>query len=308
MEGRFTAPGKIILFGVHAVVYGKPAIAIPVAGMRATAWSEPGEEGITINAMDIKKKYRLGTSDNQFSVLAQSILAISDENEPNLTINLTSKLPQGSGMGSSAATSTAVCRALSGHLGVNLAENEISELVFEAEKIVHGTPSGIDNTVVAYEMPVYFVKGKKPRTFDPGNIFRLVIGDTGIEASTKETVANVRRAWEKEPGLMEGYFDEIEKVTRNGKMAVENGDKELVGELMDENHNLLNAIGVGHKIIEELIDIAHKEGALGAKLTGGGGGGNIVALAEDKKSQKKICDAMTEAGYRAYQTSFGERP
>ena len=186
MEGRFTAPGKIILFGEHAVVYGKPAIAIPVAGMRATAWSEPGEEGITINAMDIKKKYKLGSSDNQFSVLAQSILAISDENEPNLTINLTSKLPQGSGMGSSAATSTAVCRALSGHLGVNLAENEISELVFEAEKIVHGTPSGIDNTVVAYEMPVYFVKGKKPRTFDPGNIFRLVIGEQFDEPGKKE--------------------------------------------------------------------------------------------------------------------------
>ena len=135
MEGRFTAPGKIILFGEHAVVYGKPAIAIPVAGMRATAWSEPGEKGITINAMDIKKKYKLGTSDNQFSVLAQSILAISDKNEPNLTINLTSKLPQGSGMGSSAATSTAVCRALSGYLGVNLAENEISELVFEEEVV-----------------------------------------------------------------------------------------------------------------------------------------------------------------------------
>ena len=281
MEGRFTAPGKIILFGEHAVVYGKPAIAIPVAGMRATAWSEPGEEGITINAMDIKKKYKLG-SDNQFSVLAQSILSISDENEPNLTINLTSKLPQGSGMGSSAATSTAVCRALSGHLGVNLAENEISELVFEAEKIVHGTPSGIDNTVVAYEMPVYFVKGKKPRTFDPGNIFRLVIGDTGIEASTKKTVANVRKAWEKEPRLMEGYFDEIEKVTRNGKIALEKGDRELVGELMDENHKLLNSIGVGHKSLEKLIDIAHEKEALGAKLTGGGGGGNMVALAEDK--------------------------
>ena len=307
MEGRFTAPGKIILFGEHAVVYGKPAIAIPVAGMRATAWSEPGEEGITINAMDIKKKYKLG-SDNQFSVLAQSILSISDENEPNLTINLTSKLPQGSGMGSSAATSTAVCRALSGYLGVNLAENEISELVFEAEKIVHGTPSGIDNTVVAYEMPVYFVKGKKPRTFDPGNIFRLVIGDTGIEASTKKTVANVRKAWKKEPRLMEGYFDEIEKVTRNGKIAVEKGDRELVGELMDENHKLLNSIGVGHKSLEKLIDIADEEGALGAKLTGGGGGGNMVALAEDKKSQKKIYDAITEAGYRAYQTSFGERP
>ena len=77
---------------------------------------------------------------------------------------------------------------------------------------------------------------------------------------------------------------------------------------MDENHKLLKTIGVGHKSLEKLIDIAHEEGALGAKLTGGGGGGNMVALAEDKKSQKKIYDAITEAGYRAYQTSFGERP
>ena len=307
MEGRFTAPGKIILFGEHAVVYGKPAIAIPVSGMRATAWSEPGENGITINAMDVNKKFKLSTDRNQFSVLAQSILAITDKREPNLTINLTSKLPQGSGMGSSAATSTAVCRALSGHLGVDLAANQISELVFEAEKIVHGTPSGIDNTVVAYEMPVYFIKGQNPETFEPGKLFRLVIGDTGIEAPTKETVANVRKAWQNEPGLMEGYFDEIEKITRNGKIAIESGNAEQVGELMDENHELLNSIGVGHKILEELVEIAREKGALGAKLTGGGGGGNMVALAEDKETQKKICEAITEAGYSAYQTSFGEQ-
>ena len=307
MEGRFTAPGKIILFGEHAVVYGKPAIAIPVSGMRATAWSEPGENGITINAMDVNKKIKLSTDNNQFSVLAQSILAITGRHEPNLTINLTSRLPQGSGMGSSAATSTAVCRALSGHLGVDLDANEISELVFEAEKIVHGTPSGIDNTVVAYEMPVYFIKGQNPETFEPGKLFRLVIGDTGIEAPTKETVANVRKAWQNEPGLMEGYFDEIEKITRNGKIAIESGNAEQVGELMDENHELLNSIGVGHKILEELVEIAREKGALGAKLTGGGGGGNMVALAEDKKTQKKICEAITEAGYSAYQTSFGEQ-
>ncbi|MCS5650878.1 MAG: mevalonate kinase [Dehalococcoidia bacterium] len=307
MEGRFTAPGKIILFGEHAVVYGKPAIAIPVSDMRATAWSEPGENGITINAMDIDQKFKLSTDKNQFSVLAQSILAITDGHEPNLTINLTSKLPQGSGMGSSAATSTAVCRALSGHLGVDLAANEISELVFKAEKIVHGTPSGIDNTVVAYEMPVYFIKGQKPETFEPGKLFRLVIGDTGIEASTKKTVANVRNAWKNEPALMEGYFNEIEKITLNGKIAIESGNVEQVGELMDENHDLLNSIGVGHKILEELVEIAREKGALGAKLTGGGGGGNMVALAKNKKTQKKIYDGITEAGYRAYKTSFGEQ-
>ncbi len=203
-------------------------------------------------------------------------------------------------MGSSAATSTAVCRALSGHLGVDLDANEISELVFEAEKIVHGTPSGIYNTVVAYEMHVYFINGQNPDTSEPGKLFRLVIGDTGIEAPTKETVANVRKAWQNEPGLMEGYFDEIEKITRNGKIAIESGNAEQVGELMDENHELLNSIGVGHKILEELVEIAREKGALGAKLTGGGGGGNMVALAEDKETQKKLCDAITETGYSAF--------
>jgi len=306
MESRFSAPGKIILFGEHAVVYGKPAIAIPVSGMRASAWSEANDEGLTINALDIDQKFNLTNSKNQFSILAQSLLAKTNQNEPNLTINLSSKLPQGAGMGSSAATSTAVCRALSQHLGVDLEANEVSELVFDAEKVVHGTPSGIDNTVVAYEMPVYFVKGKKPETFEPGKKFFLVIGDTGIEASTKKTVSEVRKTWEKEPGLMNSYFNEIQRVTENGKKAIENGDAKTVGKMMNKNQDLLNSIGVGHSKLDKLIDIAKDADALGAKLTGGGGGGNMVALAENKKSQKKIHDSMTEAGYRAYQTSFGE--
>ena len=105
---------------------------------------------------------------------------------------------------------------------------------------------------------------------------------------------------------MNGYFDEIGIVTKNGKKAIEEGDAGMAGEMMDENHDLLNSIGVGHDELEKLIGIAKDTGALGAKLTGGGGGGNMVALAEDKKSQQKIHDAIPEAGYRAYQTSFGE--
>ena len=91
MTGRFTAPGKIILFGEHAVVYGKPAIAIPVSGMRASAWSETSEEGLTINAIDLGKQFNLKNKNNQFSVLAQSLLAKNNQNEPNLTFNLSSK-------------------------------------------------------------------------------------------------------------------------------------------------------------------------------------------------------------------------
>ena len=90
------------------------------------------------------------------------------------------------------------------------------------------------------------------------------------------------------------------------KKAIETGDAKMVGEMMYENHDLLNSIGVSHEKLDKLIDIAKDAGALGAKLTGGGGGGNMVALAETKSEQKKIYKAITEAGYRAYQTSFGE--
>jgi len=305
MGESFTAPGKIILFGEHAVVYGKPAIAIPVSGMRASAWSEPGEGKLTINALDLNEQFSLENKTSQFSVLAQTLLTKTKQNEPNLTINLTSKLPQGSGMGSSAATSTAVCKALSNYLGVDLEKNQISELVFDAEKIVHGNPSGIDNTVVAYESPVYFIKGNEPMTFDSGRTFYLVIGDTGIESSTKETVGNVRAMWKKEPNLMNGYFDEIGNIAKEGKIAIEEGNVEMVGELMNDNHELLNKIGVGHPELEKLVELSIKSGAVGAKLTGGGGGGNIVALANNVKEQKEMCESITEAGYRAYQTSFG---
>ena len=195
---------------------------------------------------------------------------------------------------------------MSSYLGINLAENEISELVFDAEKVVHGNPSGIDNTVIAYEMPVFFIKGERPKTFIPGRKFFLVIGDTGIHSSTKKTVGNVRKVWEKEPKLMNRYFDEIEIVTNHGKKAIEDGNLDILGELMDENHDLLNSIGVGHEQLDKLVNLTREAGALGAKLTGGGGGGNMVALAGSKNEQKKIHDMITEAGYRAYQTSFGE--
>ena len=163
-----------------------------------------------------------------------------------------------------------------------------------------------DSTVVAYESPVYFVKGKDPLTFESGRTFYLVIGDTGIEASTKETVGNVRQQWEKEPNLMNGYFDEIANVTEGGKIAIEEGNKEAVGELMNKNHELLNKIGVGHPLLEKLVDLTLDAGALGAKLTGGGGGGNMVALANNAEEQAEMCEKITEAGYRAYQTTFGE--
>ena len=305
---EFTAPGKVILFGEHAVVYGQPAIAVPLSELRARAWVEPTRDGagLVIHARDLGQRLTLGGDPaHQFSVAAQAVLARAGAPEPNATINLESAIPSAAGMGSSAATSTAICRALAAHLGAELSANTVSNIVFQAERVVHGTPSGIDNTVVAHEEPVWFTSGKPPRPFRSPARCHLVLGNTGIAASTGELVAGVRKRHDAEPRLYSGYFEAIGALVSDAHDALEAGDLERVGKLMDANHELLNNIGVGHPVLDELVAIARDAGALGAKLTGKGGGGNMVALCEGLDSQAAVARALTEAGYTAYETAFG---
>ncbi|HJP43417.1 MAG TPA: hydroxymethylglutaryl-CoA reductase, partial [Candidatus Poseidoniia archaeon] len=127
----------------------------------------------------------------------------------------------------------------------------------------------------------------------------------GITASTGELVAGVRKRHDAEPRLYNGYFEAIGALVSDAHDALEAGDLERVGKLMDANHELLNNIDVGHPVLDELVAIARDAGALGAKLTGKGGGGNMVALCEGPDSQAAVARALTEAGYTAYETAFG---
>jgi mevalonate kinase len=146
-----------------------------------------------------------------------------------------------------------------------------------AEKIHHGTPSGIDNTVIAFEKPVYFVKGKVMDVCWVGRPFRLAIGDTGIVSQTRVAVGEVRAALEQDRERYEEIFDDIGTLAHMGREAVEVGDVEAIGRLMDANQKLLRLIGVSSPELEGLIEAARQGGALGAKLSGAGRGGNDAA-------------------------------
>jgi mevalonate kinase len=170
-----TAPGKLILCGEHAVVYNYPAIALPLSDVRARVAVEPGEpgSGIVLDARDLGRQWRLTDApDDPLSALTTETLAQLTNSQyairntqyairdmqPDLRITITSNIPIASGMGSGAAVATALVRALAQHLRRELPPNEISALVYESERRLHGTPSGIDNTVVAYEQPIWFVR------------------------------------------------------------------------------------------------------------------------------------------------------
>jgi len=306
-----TAPGKIILFGEHAVVYGRPAIAAPVSQLRATAVVEDSRTpGIRLLAADLGTDIQLDDAaedDPVAAVVRQLQLAAQLARLPDLTITVTSQIPIASGLGSGAAITAAVIRALARHLGLaQLSSDEwVSSLTYEIEKIHHGTPSGIDNTVVAYEKPVYFVRQQpqnRIETFAVGEPLRLLVADTGQSSSTKAVVGDVRRQWLAETAHFEALFDGCGRIARQARQVIEAGDVARVGRLMDDNHQLLQDMTVSSAALDALVRAAREAGALGAKLSGAGRGGNMIALVTAER-ETAVFHALQQAGARSILTT-----
>jgi len=295
---KASAPGKIILFGEHAVVYARPAIAVPVFQVRAEVEVERLELGdCQIELVDLSRRYDFADAMPDDPVAAIICLTCARlKVEPRgVRVRVHSTIPIGGGLGSGAAVSVATARALAQHFSVTLNAVEASALAYEVEKLHHGTPSGIDNTVIAFEQPVYFVRDRPIESFRVARPFTIAIADTGIAAPTKIAVGDVRRAWEQNRAHYEMLFDQIGAIVRDARKAIEQGNVESLGELMNTNQILLRAIGVSSPEIETLVQAALNAGAPGAKLSGAGRGGNVIALV-DGVTQDIVARAMTEAG------------
>jgi mevalonate kinase len=174
---------------------------------------------------------------------------------------------------------------------------EINAFAYEIEKLHHGTPSGIDNTVVTYAKPVYFIKGQPIETIKVGEPFTIVIGDTGISAPTRESVGDVRKRWEADQAKWEGLFDEVGKIAQEARAVIESGKWQALGELMNVNHTLLQEMTVSSPELDRLVSISIDAGALGAKMSGGGRGGNMIALVTPELAET-VSSALLKAGAR----------
>ncbi len=299
-----SASGKIILFGEHAVVYGRPALAVPVTQVHVDVEVRVSDRaGIWIDAPEVNLHAELNTvpSDHPLASVIHNFLFLSRPSPlgkfPNLNIKISSTIPVASGLGSGAAVTVALTRALSSFLSHPMTDEEINAFAFEIEKLHHGTPSGIDNTVITYARPVYFVKGHPIQTFKVGQPFTIVIGDTGIPAPTKESVGDVRKLWEADKAKWERVFDEVGKIAKEARNAIEIGEWELLGNLMNVNHELLQRMTVSSSGLDGLVEAARKVGALGAKMSGGGRGGNMIALVLPEMAEA-VSSALKHAGAR----------
>lgn len=296
------APGKIILFGEHAVVYGRPAVAVPVQQVQARAVVEPdlrapsGQVRLQANAINLNQTLAELPPGQPLAAAVHAVLAaLAIGKPPACTIRVTSTIPVAAGLGSGAAVTVAVMRAFSAFLGRPLADEQVCALAFEIEKLYHGTPSGIDNTVITYAQPVYFIQGQPIKTLRVVEGFSMVIGDSGVKSPTAVSVGDVRRAWQAQHDWFEALFSRIGELAQEACHLLEHGPSRPLGALMDENHALLQEIGVSSPELDKLVQAARQAGAWGAKLSGGGRGGNMIALA-DAETAGQVVQALQAAG------------
>jgi hydroxymethylglutaryl-CoA reductase len=311
-DRRGCGHGKIILLGEHAVVYGSHAIAAPVPlAVRATVQdTSSGRVDMLIPRWGVE--YRLHRDPAHRDSFQRSLGIIFDTlelTERSIRIEAFPNVPRAMGLGGSAAMAVAVIRALDRHFRLGLDNAQVNALAYRCEEVAHGAASGVDNTVATYGKLVLYKRGEQPeeaptiRELSVATPIPLVIGISGKESLTARSVGNVRNAWQRNPTLYEGIFDQINQLTLQGVVAMQKNDLERLGDLMNICHGLLNALRVSSRELEELVQIAREHGALGAKLTGGGGGGSIIALCPQNRD--KVMAAMRDAGYQAMEVDIG---
>ncbi len=293
-----TAAGKVILFGEHAAVYGRHALALPIPDA-VSAVVEPAEATTSLAIPNWGIAGKLDFDDQEGIAAAIAlILQQLDVRGRSFAITVDSRLPRAMGLGSSAAIAVAVTRAICDVLELPIDNERINAIAFECEKLAHGTPSGVDNTLSTYARPMLF-HNDGTLHIEPLSLTEvppIIIACSSDVGLTSEQVAGVRSRYERAPQRYSALFDEIDSISLAGAELLQARDYKELGLAMNICHGLLNAIEVSTPELERMVILARSAGAAGAKLTGGGGGGSIIALCPG--AMDSVQSALHQAGYK----------
>lgn len=299
-----SAPGKVILFGEHAVVYGRPSLVSAIDRRIYVSLETRDDNKIAIssNAEPRDLSFPVGelrTADG-FPYIRKAVELAFERTgrESGLDIEISSEIPPASGLGSSASVSVATIMAVCGALGTEISKEELAKLGHRVEFEVQGAASPTDTAVTTFG-GVLFVEPEKEEHQRIDVSLPLVVGYTGIERSTGALVENVRALKEKSPEIVDPIIENIGRITVEAKYRIENGED--IGELMNTNHGLLVELGVSSPELDSLVKAALDAGARGAKITGAGGGGCMIAYAPD--SREAVANAIEKLGFRAFDSA-----
>lgn len=295
MQSIASAPGKTILFGEHAVVFGKPAIAVAVdkrAIITITKGKATKSKGITtfqspdlnVNAeLDLNRgdiKMITGKS-GILKYILESVLKSHDGSPIDIKMDM--EMPVGAGLGSSAAVTVATLAALDIYHQRKIYPSKIAKMAHEIEIKVQGAASPLDTAVSAYGGLIYLSENAEVTPLAADLEDSIVIGYTSNRGNTGEMVAGVRKRRDLYPEIMDPLIESVGKITNEAKIilnseTLETKNIESLGELMNINHGILDSMGVNTMELSKMVYISRLAGAVGSKITGAGGGGSIIAL------------------------------
>ena len=309
--GRGSGFGKTILFGEHFVVHGVPGI-VSAVDSAADSLVKRAKKGIKVtDERRVAEGYAEKKKLQQLESIERMVVAMDmNPKEVALDIWLGGNLPGFSGLGASAASSVAIARAIAEEFDLELSNEQINDIAYEAEKAYAGNPSGIDNTAATFGGLIWFRKNlaggsNMIEQLSIREPVEIVICNTGIVANTKAMVAGVGERKKSYPKKYTALFKQAEELAFIARKALEAFDLRKVGKLMNVNHRLLQEIEVSCKELNFLVNLALEQGAFGAKLTGGGGGGCMVALTPGKELQETVASAMEQQGFKVLRTKIG---
>lgn len=298
--GKGIGYGKVIIFGEHFVVHGAPAIAGGISNMAVVEVKQAERNSIVTDALVIP----------ELSVSAIDAVLKSMGIMERYEVRLTGDLPTYGGLGSSAAFCVGLVRSLADDRGTHLTNAEVNRYAYDGEKAFHGDPSGIDNTLATHGGIVEFHRGKTPAEsrfdfIETKKPLDMVVSFSGRYGPTAKMIERVRKFKEEDEGEFSQLMDEYNKIAEDGRKSIEKGSMERIGELMNQNQELLSDLGVSDETNDRVNELALKAGALGAKVTGGGGGGCCIALGRDGRHCQEIARVLDSEGYRSFFTSVG---
>lgn len=308
-----SAPAKVILFGEHFVVYGEPAIVLAIDNRAYAKAENRNDKRLCLRSLNLnlagyfeKGAFKIEQGDAKearlrFEPVKLAVEKVLEKHGENvgLDIEINSTVPVAAGLGSSAAVAAAVTAAVGSLLNVEMSKEDVFRITYEAEKTVHGTPSGIDPAIATFGGTLLFQMDTGFKPLDVRTDIPLVIGDTGVARSTRDQVAKVQDIKERYRQIVEPIMWAARETVLRAMDALKENDLETLGELMNINHALLYGVGVSDESLEWLVNAARRAGALGAKLTGAGGGGCMIALARNERLEQ-VLEAIQRAGGRSF--------
>jgi mevalonate kinase len=320
-QSKASAPAKVILFGEHFVVYGGPAILAAINKRisvdvhilthcedRIVIRSDIGVIGEywhngEFNTLEGGRKAK-SILDPLYEAIKQ-VLLIRNKKNVGIEVSISSKVPPGIGLGSSAASCVATVAAVDSLFRKNTHRHQICELAVGAERQIHKKTSGADCYVSTFGGVMYYCgQSKNFKSLETKDSLSLVVASTGIKHYTSDLVLSVKRFKDRNKMLFENLAKEASDICSQAKTALGSGNCDKIGELMNENQAILKQLGVSHHKAQNIIDICRKAGALGAKITGAGGGGAVIALAPGRAESSEIAHQIKTAGYQSFEVEI----